>query len=781
MRHHKVRFSDGRSWKNPDVVGLYITISLVYIVGLLCFQKYAGLLELNIMAPSSNSPLAWFHTNRHLLSTSFENETLNTSFSPLPNGTYDNKTSPRENGTKFGGGSKEKDASEDEADGALFPDDIFTVNELQHGAVIFYIIGMVYMFVALAIVCDEFFVPSLDVIIEVIGCSEDVAGATFMAAGGSAPELFTSVIGVFVAFSDVGIGTIVGSAVFNILFVIGMCALFSKTVLHLTWWPLFRDCTFYSISLVTLIVFFIDDTIEWYESGTLLGIYFAYVGFMKINPIAERTVKKLLFKNKVTRVRSTDHLVPTAGVTGAAMSGTVAATGEGTRSHTSIPVLHSGSHFRHGLLQLMIHTIDPLHDGKVDEKATQLHAIASLKVLLDATKPQEGTNGTASNVLDLGPDGAVTTAGLSSDEDESHPLDLSWPDTTRERITYILFLPIILPLWLTLPDTRKSSARKYYPITFLGSILWIAAFSYLMVWWATISGKTFDIPPEVMGLTFLAAGTSIPDLITSVIVARKGFGDMAVSSSVGSNIFDVTVGLPFPWLLYSAIFQKPVTVSSAGMVCSITILFGMLLLVFFSILLFNWKMTKGMGLTMFVFYFAFVAVSLGFEKFKDIPLPFEYVQATTGQKLMVDIRGLQNAPKKGCHKIFRKEPLHCVGIVTIPSLENAIGLRVKRRGKNHGNIKSYAQAAKTVAPLLILSESKTRKSMLNLELPVEPISGKSFKRSRLSVQNTEEVSLGKALNPPRQSKDKLRKNSIRSRRGSTSAIEKGMDRKIKQP
>lgn len=45
-----------------------------------------------------------------------------------------------------------------------------------------------------------------------------------------------------------------------------------------------------------------------------------------------------------------------------------------------------------------------------------------------------------------------------------------------------------------------------------------------------------------MGLTILAAGTSIPDLITSVIVARKGMGDMAVSSSVGSNIFDITVG-----------------------------------------------------------------------------------------------------------------------------------------------------------------------------------------------------------------------------------------------
>jgi len=56
---------------------------------------------------------------------------------------------------------------------------------------------------------------------------------------------------------------------------------------------------------------------------------------------------------------------------------------------------------------------------------------------------------------------------------------------------------------------------------------------------------------QVMGLTFLAAGTSIPDLITSVIVARKGFGDMAVSSSVGSNIFDVTVGcvIYVPWYM----------------------------------------------------------------------------------------------------------------------------------------------------------------------------------------------------------------------------------------
>lgn len=62
-----------------------------------------------------------------------------------------------------------------------------------------------------------------------------------------------------------------------------------------------------------------------------------------------------------------------------------------------------------------------------------------------------------------------------------------------------------------------------------------------------------------MGLTFLAAGTSIPDLITSVIVARKGFGDMAVSSSVGSNIFDVTVGYVhvYLYIFYNLIVSLP--------------------------------------------------------------------------------------------------------------------------------------------------------------------------------------------------------------------------------
>ncbi|KAB0407160.1 hypothetical protein E2I00_013511, partial [Balaenoptera physalus] len=160
----------------------------------------------------------------------------------------------------------------------------------------------------------------------------------------------------------------------------------------------------------------------------------------------------------------------------------------------------------------------------------------------------------------------------------------------------------------------KQEARKFFVITFLGSIMWIATFSYLMVWWAHQVGETIGISEEIMGLTILAAGTSIPDLITSVIVARKGLGDMAVSSSVGSNIFDITVGLPLPWMLFSFINGlQPVPVSSNGLFCAIVLLFLMLLFVISSIALCKWRMNKILGFTMFLLYFVFLIISVMLE------------------------------------------------------------------------------------------------------------------------------------------------------------------------
>ncbi|XP_021056248.1 sodium/potassium/calcium exchanger 2 isoform X6 [Mus pahari] len=536
-----------------------------------------------------------------------------------------------------------------------YPRDIFSLEERRKGAIILHVIGMIYMFIALAIVCDEFFVPSLTVITEKLGISDDVAGATFMAAGGSAPELFTSLIGVFIAHSNVGIGTIVGSAVFNILFVIGMCALFSREILNLTWWPLFRDVSFYIVDLLMLITFFLDNVIMWWESLLLLTAYFAYVVFMKFNVQVERWVKQMITRNNVIKVTVPEAQAksPTAGDKD---EPTLPSKPRLQRGGSSAS-LHN-SLMRNSIFQLMIHTLDPLaeelgsygklkyydtmtEEGRFREKASILHKIAKKKCQVDENERQNGAanhvekielpNSTSTEV-EMTPSSEasepVQNGNLShnieaadapkatetAEEEDDQPLSLSWPTNPRKQVTFLIVFPIVFPLWITLPDVRKPASRKFFPITFFGSITWIAVFSYLMVWWAHQVGETIGISEEIMGLTILAAGTSIPDLITSVIVARKGLGDMAVSSSVGSNIFDITVGLPLPWLLYTIIHRfSPVTVSSNGLFCAIVLLFIMLLFVILSIALCKWRMNKILGFIMFGLYFVFLVVSVLLE------------------------------------------------------------------------------------------------------------------------------------------------------------------------
>lgn len=118
-----------------------------------------------------------------------------------------------------------------------FPRDFFSQDATRSGAVAVHILVATYMFLALAVVCDDYFVPSLQRISEALNLQQDVAGATFMAAGSSAPEMATTLIGVFVAEDDIGLGAIVGSAVFNIMFVVSVCALATTTVCFTLFFP----------------------------------------------------------------------------------------------------------------------------------------------------------------------------------------------------------------------------------------------------------------------------------------------------------------------------------------------------------------------------------------------------------------------------------------------------------------------------------------------------------------------------------------------------------------
>merc|ERR1719473_1656559 len=170
-------------------------------------------------------------------------------------------------------------------------------------------------------------------------------------------------------------------------------------------------------------------------------------------------------------------------------------------------------------------------------------------------------------------------------------------------------------MYYTVPRLPRETFTGLYMGTFVMSIVWIAAFSYVMVWMAVLLGETTGIPEPVMGLTLLAGGTSIPDALSSLAVAKRGFGDMAVSSSVGSNIFDLLVGLPVPWFLKTVCVDwgESVPIFSANVAPMVITLFLMVAIVILSIHFAGWQLTRRLAALYMVLYFVFIAEALMLE------------------------------------------------------------------------------------------------------------------------------------------------------------------------
>jgi len=151
--------------------------------------------------------------------------------------------------------------------------------------------------------------------------------------------------------------------------------------------------------------------------------------------------------------------------------------------------------------------------------------------------------------------------------------------------------------------TKRRAAATY---AFFMSLFWIAVFTWVMVYASESVAATWGIPEVILGFTILAAGTSTPDMLSSVFVAQLGYGDMAVSSSIGSNIFDILVGLPIPWLLKASVDGAPVAVPTGAIGVSLTVIILMMISLVGIIIWQGWKLTKTSAWAMLVLYFVFI-------------------------------------------------------------------------------------------------------------------------------------------------------------------------------
>lgn len=354
----------------------------------------------------------------------------------------------------------------------------------------FYIAVLIFIFYLLAKICDQYFVKSLDIISKKLRLSQDVAGATFMAIGTSAPEFFTAVIALTkVGSEDVGAGTIVGSAIFNILVIVGASAVISTAILR--WKPVVRDMGFYVVAILVLLFTFRDGTITLFETSTYLVAYGIYI--------------YILFKWKKWFPEK-----------------------------------------------------EPLDKTKIV------------------------------------------------------PIEIQKEDVylKKKGRVYSQFVLIIdKALSFIFPDLDKRP--HLYWLTFAVSILAIIALSWALVETAVLFAYTVGIPTVIIALTILAGGTSVPDLLASLIVAKKGRGDMAVSNAVGSNTFDILICLGLPWFVYILLTGQNMVVATENLSSSILLLFFTVLAIFFVLAVQKFKIGRKAGYFLIILYVAYLLYTIG--------------------------------------------------------------------------------------------------------------------------------------------------------------------------
>ncbi len=328
----------------------------------------------------------------------------------------------------------------------------------------------------LAIVTDEFFIVSLDQISKRLKLPNDVAGASLMAMGSSAPELAIALLALFTGggeHSDLGIGTIVGSAIFNILVITGISAIVRPAAVSLK--VVARDVIMYVASIALLLWTFSDGNVTLVEAILFIVLYAVYI-IILFNWSSDADA---------ANVAEVEHVEE--------------------------------------------HHAD--EGGSVFSKLS--HAIASI-------------------------------------------------------------------IGVLMGDAKKSYIRA-----FVISIALIGLISYFLVEYAIVFADAVGIPPVVVALTILAGGTSIPDLIASVVVARQGRGEMAVANAIGSNIFDVLIALGVPWLISILVLGQGVHVGTGDLWTSTLLLLSTVIVVF--IFLFTERvLSRREGWILVLLYVAYV-------------------------------------------------------------------------------------------------------------------------------------------------------------------------------
>jgi K+-dependent Na+/Ca+ exchanger-like protein len=445
-----------------------------------------------------------------------------------------------------------------------------------------------------------------------------------MAAGSSAPELFTSLADTFYFHSSVGVGTIVGSAVFNILVIIALSGACAGQDLFIDWRPLTRDIFFYLVSIAMLFVFCYppSTSLPFHPNTTSLSLTYpntTQTATMEVNNDLGYVTKweslgfVLWYMLYILFMVFNDRFFAFLGCGSAS-------TPDNDTGDIETPTVTNPPSTSDVLAAIKV---------KMGERADSVatHVPSSALVVrnpicvnqnaepCDGGTDTSGSEGGAASqvVLALKCDSSVAEAkkAVTGDVEDEVDVEDEGERTWMDGATSVLFAPWNVLFSYTIPNCASSKWEKFFAATFVMSCVWIGLLSWLLVYCATEFGNLAHIDSVIMGVVVLAAGTSVPDAISSIVVAKEGKGSMAVANAIGSNVFDICLGIGLPYLISTGFMGRPpVVIATNNLKLNMVILVGTVVTVGATLAMSGWRLTKRVSWVLLSLYLAFVAFNL---------------------------------------------------------------------------------------------------------------------------------------------------------------------------
>ncbi|EKX53614.1 hypothetical protein GUITHDRAFT_100598 [Guillardia theta CCMP2712] len=445
---------------------------------------------------------------------------------------------------------------------------------------------------------------------------QGIAGATLMAAGTSAPELISSLIGVFVAKKvDTGAGTVIGSVIFNQLVIIGGIITVSpgrRVVVNGL--DMVRDMVYYAISIALFCAFFNDGKVTLGEAWGFTVAYIAYVAICGNWTMIDVWIKKRFGKDS-TPIPTVEMKEEDKYKSNTAMDSFYPQSASESESAMSFhldmpqPVLHhaavSGKAFgaepagepEEGLAVPHIqgapvpfgHHVQVPHIGNsltaqyVPPAHLPPNHAALTGVQLSSRRPQAvesflsvastdgGVSGTAHEERNLINRRELHTkswndAAYTPDEHEE-PIS-PWEeyeivmasDSLIRKIYFFIEVPWIAAVY---PINSWFFYNHWHVTNFFLCLGWFTLVCMFLMFWLQKAGCVIGISAGVMGVLFGAAGTSLPDCLCSLYMAKKGQGTMSFTNVWGSNVFDILFALGIPWMLSMHVYGGTIQVENS--------------------------------------------------------------------------------------------------------------------------------------------------------------------------------------------------------------------------